>query len=232
MEQKLREECERGERSLAMFTGLIEAVCDVKSVSPGAAAGGSLVVDLGELARDCRTGDSIAVSGVCLTVTRLQGTVATFGLSPETLERSSLASLRPVGKSEYRAGDEGRPTGSAATSSKATSTASARSRRSRQLGEFADIEFAVGPELLDQMVLKGSVAVDGVSLTIAGIGPGRLSRRGDSRDPEQNHARQRIYRWASQYRDGYPRQDRPAATGGHAAAQQPLTVERLRQMGF
>jgi riboflavin synthase len=81
-----------------MFTGLIEAVCDVKSVSPGTASGGSLVVDLGGLVPECRTGDSIAVSGVCLTVTRLAGTVATFGLSPETLERSTLGLLRPSAK--------------------------------------------------------------------------------------------------------------------------------------
>jgi len=44
-------------------------------------------------------------------------------------------------------------------------------RSMKRMGDFADIEFAVGPELLDQMVGKGSVAIDGVSLTIAGIGP-------------------------------------------------------------
>ena len=65
-----------------MFTGLIESVCEVKAVAPsGGSGGGVLGVDLGALAEDCRLGDSIAIDGACLTVTRLDGPVATFGLS-------------------------------------------------------------------------------------------------------------------------------------------------------
>ncbi len=153
-----------------MFTGLIEAVCDVKSVSPGAAAGGTLVVDLGVLAQECRTGDSIAVSGVCLTVTKLQGTAATFGLSPETLERSTLGTLRPSSKVNIERAM--RPTdrlGGHIVQGHVDGIGAVKAVK--RLGEFADIEFAVGPELLEQMVPKGSVAVDGVSLTVAGIGP-------------------------------------------------------------
>jgi riboflavin synthase len=153
-----------------MFTGLIEAVCDVKSVSPGTASGGSLVVDLGGLAQECRTGDSIAVSGVCLTVTRLAGTVAAFGLSPETLERSTLGLLRPSAKVNIERAM--RPTdrlGGHIVQGHIDGIGTIKAVK--RLGEFADIEFGVEPELLEQMVLKGSVAVDGVSLTIAGIGP-------------------------------------------------------------
>jgi riboflavin synthase len=153
-----------------MFTGLIEAVCEVKSVSPGAAAGGSLVVELGELARDCRTGDSIAVSGVCLTVTKLQGTAATFGLSPETLERSTLGRLRPAAKVNIERAM--RPTdrlGGHIVQGHVDGIGAVKAVK--RLGEFADIEFAVGSELLEQMVPKGSVAVDGMSLTVAEIGP-------------------------------------------------------------
>jgi riboflavin synthase len=154
-----------------MFTGLIEAICDVKSVSPGTASGGSLVVDLGELAQDCKTGDSIAVGGVCLTVTRLQGTAATFGLSPETLERSTLGTLRPPAKVNIERAM--RPTdrlGGHIVQGHVDGIGTVTVVK--RLGEFADIEFIVEPELLEQMVPKGSVAVDGVSLTIAGIGPG------------------------------------------------------------
>jgi len=170
MDSVLREECESGERSSNMFTGLIEAVCDVKSVSPGAAAGGSLVADLGELARECKTGDSIAVSGVCLTVTRLQGTTATFELSPETLERSTLGMLRPAAKVNIERAM--RPTdrlGGHIVQGHADGIGTIKAVI--RLGGFADMEFVVQPELLEQMVPKGSVAVDGVSLTIAGIGP-------------------------------------------------------------
>ena len=154
-----------------MFTGLIEAVCDVKSISPGTASGGSLVVDLGGLAPECRTGESIGVSGVCLTVTRLAGTTAAFGLSPETLERSTLGRLRP--SSQVNIERAMRPTdrlGGHIVQGHVDGIGTIKAVK--PLGEFADIEVAVEPALLEQMVLKGSVAVDGVSLTIAGIGPG------------------------------------------------------------
>lgn len=156
-----------------MFTGLIEAVCPVKSLSAGVASGGSLVVDLGDLTQDCKTGDSIAVSGVCLTITRLAGTLATFGLSPETLERSTLGLLRPAAKVNIERAM--RPTdrlGGHIVQGHIDGIGTVKTVK--RLGEFADIEFAVGPELLEQMVVKGSVAVDGVSLTIAGIGPERF----------------------------------------------------------
>jgi len=144
-----------------MFTGLIEGVCEVKSVSAaGASGGGSVTVDLGSLVEGCRLGDSIAISGACLTVVRLDGTLATFGLSPETMGKSTLAALRPPArvnveramKATDRFGGhivQGHVDGIGAV------------KAVRMLGEFADIEFAAGPELLGQMVSKGSVAVDG-----------------------------------------------------------------------
>lgn len=151
-----------------MFTGLIEAICDVKSVAPGNSSGGSLAVDLGGLAAECRTGDSIAISGVCLTVTKLQGTVATFGLSPETLERSTLGALRTGSKVNIeRAMRPSDRLGGHIVQGHVDGLGTVKAVK--RLGEFADIEFAVGPELLEQMVLKGSVAVNGVSLTIAGL---------------------------------------------------------------
>ncbi|MBM4026023.1 MAG: riboflavin synthase [Planctomycetes bacterium] len=154
-----------------MFTGLIEAVCGVKSVSPGAASGGSLAVDLGALAQDSRTGDSIAVNGVCLTITRLQGTIAAFGLSPETLQRSTLGRLGPSSRVNIERAM--RPTdrlGGHIVQGHVDGIGTIQAIK--RLGEFADIEFAVEPELLEQMVPKGSVAVEGVSLTVAGIGAG------------------------------------------------------------
>ncbi len=215
-----------------MFTGLIEAVCDVRSVAPsGGSGGGSLVVELGELAADCRLGDSVAVSGVCLTITRLHGTTATFGLSPETLERSSLAGLRPGAKVNIeRAMKATDRFGGHIVQGHVDGVATIRAVR--KLGEFADIEFAAGPELLDQMVVKGSVAVDGVSLTIAGMDSGSfriaaipetLNRTtlGDAQTGRRVNIEVdilvKIVR--RQLEVLLPQQ-------------QPLTVERLRQMGF
>jgi len=153
-----------------MFTGLIEAIGIAKSLSPGAGAGSVLVVDVGPLAGECKAGDSIAVSGVCLTVTRLAGTLAGFELSPETLERSTLGALRPG--TQVNLERALRPTdrlGGHIVQGHVDGIGTIRIIR--KIGEFADIEFTVEPELLGQMVPKGSVAVDGVSLTIAGLGP-------------------------------------------------------------
>ncbi len=77
-----------------MFTGLIQQVCTVKSLSK---SGGSaaLTIDLGQLANQAKTGDSIAINGSCLTVSKLAGTSATFDVSGETLTKTTLGKLAP-----------------------------------------------------------------------------------------------------------------------------------------
>jgi riboflavin synthase len=154
-----------------MFTGLIESVGQVRSISVGGASGaGSLVVDLGELADDCKPGDSVAVGGACLTVTRLGGTLATFGLSAETLGKSTLAALKPLSKVNLeRAMKATDRFGGHFVQGHVDGVGTVRAVK--KAGEFADIEFSAEPDLLGQMVPKGSVAIDGVSLTIAGLGP-------------------------------------------------------------
>ena len=153
-----------------MFTGLIEAVCEVRSVSSGGAGGGSLVVDLGALAEDCRLGDSVAISGACLTATRIEGTAVTFALSPETLAKSTLGSLRPPAKVNVeRAMKATDRFGGHIVQGHVDGTGAVRAVKT--LGEFADMEFDVEQELLTQMVPKGSVAIDGVSLTVASVAP-------------------------------------------------------------
>jgi riboflavin synthase len=150
-----------------MFTGLIEAVCTVKSVRRSGRAM-LLRIDLGKLADDCKTGDSIAVNGVCLTITRLEGRSADFDVSVETLSKSALEKLGPSSqvnielavKATDRFGGhfvQGHIDG--------TATVKAIDKQ----GEFAEWKFSSEAELLDAMVVKGSVAVDGISLTIAGI---------------------------------------------------------------
>ncbi|MFB0552332.1 MAG: riboflavin synthase [Phycisphaerae bacterium] len=150
-----------------MFTGLIEAVCTVKSVHRSENTM-LLTVDLGELASDGRIGDSIAINGACLTIARLEGGLATFELSGETLARSTLGKLKPSSQVNVeraiRAADR---FGGHFVQGHIDGTATIKAIDKR--GRFADIKFAAGAELLDAMVAKGSVAVDGISLTIAGI---------------------------------------------------------------
>jgi len=148
-----------------MFTGLIEAVCVVKSARR---SGSTMIlsIDLGSLADDCKIGDSIAINGVCLTITKLNGSTADFDVSTETIAKSTLEMLKPSLevnierslKADGRFGGhfvQGHIDGTAVV------------RTINKQGQFAEIKFTAESELLDSMVVKGSVAVDGISLTIA-----------------------------------------------------------------
>jgi len=150
-----------------MFTGLIETICTVKSVRRSVESM-VLTIDLGELADESKTGDSIAISGACLTIAKLQGNLASFDVSAETLAKSTLGKLKPSSevnverslKASDRFGGHfvlGHVDG--------TATVDAIDKS----GEFANIKFATKAELLDAIVVKGSVAVDGISLTIAAV---------------------------------------------------------------
>lgn len=150
-----------------MFTGLIEAVCTVKSVRRSENTM-LLSIDLGELADDGRIGDSIAINGACLTIAKLEGGLATFEISGETLARSTLGKLKPSSQVNVeRAIKAADRFGGHFVQGHIDGTATIKTIDKR--GEFADIKFTAEAELLDAMIAKGSVAVDGISLTIAGI---------------------------------------------------------------
>jgi len=150
-----------------MFTGLIEAVCTVRSVSR-AAGTMRLEVDLSGLAEQPGIGESIAINGVCLTVARLAGGVAAFDVSGETLAKSTLAELKPSWRVnvEPAVAASGRFGGHFVQGHVDGTGEVLRIAKAEQ---FANIRFAAEGELLEQMVPKGSVAVDGISLTIAEI---------------------------------------------------------------
>lgn len=213
-----------------MFTGLIEAICVVKSARPNA-GGVSLTVDLGNLAEQCKIGDSIAINGACLTIAELTGSLATFELSTETLARSTLGKLKPSSKVNVE--QAMKPTdrfGGHFVQGHVDGTATIKTIK--KLGEFADIEFAAPPELLSQMVVKGSVAVDGISLTIAGLNRSSFSvalipqtlkrttvgtaKAGDAVNIETDI----IVKTVKSYLDKILPQ------------KQTLTVEKLRELGF
>ena len=72
-----------------MFTGLIEAICSVKSFRRSG-GGAMLTIDLGKLADEIKVGDSVAVNGACLTVAKLAGSFTDFDISAETLVKTTL----------------------------------------------------------------------------------------------------------------------------------------------
>jgi len=152
-----------------MFTGIIQQLCSVKTLSKSGDFA-ALTVDLGQLANQAKIGDSIAINGACLTVSKLAGTMATFDVSGETLTKTTIGKLAPGAKVNIelalRADDRfgghfvlGHVDGSATIKKIDKNT------------NFATFTFTAPKDLLDQMISKGSVAIDGISLTIAELNP-------------------------------------------------------------
>jgi riboflavin synthase alpha subunit len=142
-----------------MFTGIVARRGRV--VRPGR----RLAVETGW--SDLAHGESVAVSGVCLTVARRAGTVADFDLVAETLRKTNLGALRkgdPVNlERALRHGDR--------ISGHLVQGHVEGTGRIARAGQVLRIE----TELADQMVPKGSITVDGVSLTIVDVEPGAFT---------------------------------------------------------
>lgn len=154
-----------------MFTGLIESVCQVSSLQlPLSGRDGALLqINLGKLARHVKVGDSVAINGVCLTASALAESLAWFDLSRETLSKSTLGKLRQgwAVNVELALKAGGRFGGHIV---QGHVDGIAKIKAIQKKGNFADISLAAGTELLDEILPKAAVAVDGISLTVADIG--------------------------------------------------------------
>jgi riboflavin synthase len=149
-----------------MFTGIIEAPRPIAAVRTRADGGLDLDVDLGPIANGAVLGDSIAVAGVCLTVAKLSGVVATFELSPETLSRTKFGTLRAGARANVeRALALGDRLGGHWVQGHVDGLGSVAAIRAH--GEWTDLTVEIPSALARYCVEKGSIAVDGVSLTIA-----------------------------------------------------------------
>jgi riboflavin synthase len=148
-----------------MFTGIIETIGAVRQVLPKGRQM-QLLVDLNRIADGVKVGDSIAVSGVCLTVCKLAGHEATFDVSDETVAKSTLKNLKPASSVnlERAMSAQGRFGGHLV---QGHVDGVAKIASIQKQADFAVFRIDAGADLLDQMVLKGSVAVDGISLTVA-----------------------------------------------------------------
>ena len=148
-----------------MFTGIIEFVGAVRLVRVGG-AGGVVAVDVGPLVEGTKLGDSIAVDGVCLTVTMMAGTVCDFDVSGETLSKSSLAGIK-VGDSvncERAMPADGRFGGHIVQGHvDGVGKVAAIERK----GDFVEFRFSAGADVMDEIIAKGSVSISGISLTVA-----------------------------------------------------------------
>ena len=156
-----------------MFTGIIEHMGRVKELRR-AGEGSLLVLELGPMAREVRPGESISVEGVCLTVTGLKGEQATFDVSQEKLKRSTLGGLRiGQGVNLERSLKVGERMGGHFVQGHVDGTGTLQ-KKEEHPGQCT-MWFSVGPELSQNMIEKGSVAVDGISLTVVDLAPGKFS---------------------------------------------------------
>jgi len=150
-----------------MFTGLVEALGSVVAVIPEP-PGVRLVVDAGTLARGATLGESICTSGCCLSVVRIDGERLEFQLGPETLSRTTLGGLAPGSQvnleRSLRATDR---LGGHIVTGHVDGLGSLSARVEE--GDWVTSRFAAPPALLGQMAGKGSVAIDGVSLTVVDV---------------------------------------------------------------
>ncbi len=150
-----------------MFTGIIEEVGTIRSVMAGGRSG-EIAVNAAKVIADTKVGDSIAVNGVCLTVTALAPWGFTADVMPETLRRTALGSLG-VGDTvnlERAMPANGRFGGHIVSGHiDGTGTISAVTK-----DEIA-VRFRIraAKEILDLIIEKGSVCIDGISLTVTDL---------------------------------------------------------------
>jgi riboflavin synthase len=152
-----------------VFTGIVEAVGSVRSVRRREGRA-ELVVEAPGVAEGTRVGDSIAVNGACLTATAVEGTSLRFEAVLETLERSALGGLREGSavNLERALRADGRLDGHIV---QGHVDGTGRVRELRRQGDDVRLFVDCEPGFAELLVEKGSVAIDGVSLTVVDVGP-------------------------------------------------------------
>ncbi len=156
-----------------MFTGIVEAHCPVDLVL-NQPPGKRLVVNLGIHANGLQIGDSVAINGCCLTVVQRTATAAEFEAGPETLRRTTLGKLVAGGmvniERSLRVGDR---LGGHFVTGHVDAVGQLVERSDEQ--DWSTYWFQMPARLAVQMAGKGSVAVDGVSLTLVEVESERFS---------------------------------------------------------
>jgi riboflavin synthase len=151
-----------------MFTGLVEGKGTIIGVVPEGPGKKLVVTPPADLVRGARPGDSVAINGCCLTIVAVEDGRWTFEAGPETLSRTNLGDLRqgnPVNLERALAADarlgghfvQGHIDGCGTVESILHD------------GQWVSLSFRAATKLTRQMVSKGSVAVDGVSLTLVDV---------------------------------------------------------------
>ena len=150
-----------------MFTGIIEEIGTISSVAEGSLSA-VVTIQASKVLEGSQAGDSIAVNGVCLTVTSIHGGLFTADVMAETLRRSSLGSLSKGSHVNLeRAMPMNGRFGGHIVSGHIDGTGTVVSKVKEDNAVWVKIN--ASQDILKYIVLKGSVAIDGTSLTVAGL---------------------------------------------------------------
>ena len=150
-----------------MFTGIIEELGEIVSIDRQGISG-TIRIRAKKVLEGTKVGDSIAVNGICLTVTSMQDGMFTADVMAETIRRSSLAQAMAGDKVNLeRAMAANGRFGGHIVSGHIDGTGTIRSYRREENAVWVTIE--TKPEILRLIVEKGSICIDGISLTVAGV---------------------------------------------------------------
>lgn len=151
-----------------MFTGIIEEVGKLTDIRRGANSA-RLTVDAPLVSQDSRLGDSIAVSGVCLTVVAREGARLSFDAIPETVSRTSLKAVGVGdGVNLERAMQAGGRFGGHLVQGHVDGTGTLLAVRDEENARV--LRIGAPPDLMRYIIPKGSVTLDGISLTVVDVG--------------------------------------------------------------
>jgi riboflavin synthase len=153
-----------------MFTGIVEGIGKVKKISKATKNRSAIqmIVDLGKHGKGLKTGQSVALNGVCLTVTKLSKTQCTFEMIDETTKKTDLGNLKPGGivniERSLKVGARleghfvlGHVDGVGII------------KKIQKKPKEVIIWFEVPKNLSKYVVKKGSIAIDGISLTVVDL---------------------------------------------------------------
>lgn len=155
----------RGEK---MFTGIIEELGTIKNIAINGTSG-QIAIEAEEVLNGTKIGDSIAVNGICLTVTSLQAKGFTADVMAETVRRSSLGNAKKGDKVnlERAMAADGR-FGGHIVSGHIDGTGKIISYKREENAIWVEIE--TSDNVLRLIMEKGSICIDGISLTVAEVG--------------------------------------------------------------
>ncbi|MCP5004784.1 MAG: riboflavin synthase [Planctomycetes bacterium] len=150
-----------------MFTGIIEHLGTVRQIKRHADSA-TVIVDMGTLSTDVGIGDSVAINGACLTATQIRNREVCFDVSDETLRKTTIGELRVSDRvnveRSLKIGDKlgghfvsGHVDGAGVISKKQT------------VRGYCNLVVSVAEDLTGMMIKKGSVSIDGISLTIVDL---------------------------------------------------------------